>query len=201
MRRARAAYPAGLILIGVLAMAAGCAHGPVLATAPDRGDWTVVPNLTVYKQKADADCGPAALATVLSHWGVPSESAWRGPHAVRDDGATAGELRDVARRLGFHAYVIQGAFDDLDFEIKHARPVLLGVVRTTDERRWSHFVAVVGREAGGARWLVADPARGLQVLERKALQALWEASGFVTLVLAPRDDSAAPAAPEVRAAL
>jgi ABC-type bacteriocin/lantibiotic exporter with double-glycine peptidase domain len=191
----------GLAFVALLALAAGCAHGPVIARAPDRGDWTVVPNLTAYTQKAQADCGPAALATVLSHWGVPSEAAWRGPHAVRDDGATAGELRDVARRLGFHAYVIQGAFDDLDFEISRARPVLLGVVRTTGTKRWSHFVAVVGREAGGARWLLADPARGLEVVARGALQVQWEAAGFVTLVLAPRDDAPARSTPEVRAAL
>jgi ABC-type bacteriocin/lantibiotic exporter with double-glycine peptidase domain len=200
--RARAPSSAAAVVgVVLLALTVGCAHGPVVARAPDDGDWSVVPGLTVYTQKGEADCGPAALATVLSHWGVPSVAAWRGPHAVRDDGATAGELRDVARRLGFHAYVIQGAFDDLDFELAHARPVLVGVVRTTDAGRRSHFVAVVGREAGGARWLLGDPARGLDVVARDALQAQWEASGFVTLVLAPRDDAPTVRAPEVRAAL
>lgn len=192
---------AALVGAALFALVMGCAHGPVPARAPDDGDWSVVPGLTVYTQKSEADCGPAALATVLSRWGVPSSAAWHGPHAVRDDGATAGELRDVARRLGFHAYVIQGAFDDLEFELARARPVLLGVVRPTDAGPRSHFVAVVGREAGGARWLLADPARGLEAVPRAALQAQWEASGFVTLVLAPRADAPAPRPPEVRAAL
>lgn len=190
-----------LLGVALFALVVGCAHGPVIARAPDRGDWSVVPGVTVYTQKGEADCGPAALATILSRWGVPSSAAWRGPHAVRDDGATAGELRDVARRLGFHAYVIQGAFDDLDFELTRARPVLVGVIRPTDAGPRSHFVAVVGREAGGTRWLLADPARGLDVVARAKLQAEWEASGFVTLVIAPRADAPVPRPPEVRAAL
>jgi hypothetical protein len=75
------------------------------------------------------------------------------------------------------------------------------LVQVAQSQRWSHFVVVVGREAGGGRWLLADPARGLVVVARDELNVQWSASGFVTLVLAPRADGPVPAPPEVRAAL
>jgi predicted double-glycine peptidase len=194
---ARAAF-AGLVLA---ALATGCAHGGVRAKAPDDGDWIVVRHLTVYTQKGDTDCGPAALATLLSRWGIAPETALRGTSAAQDDGVTAGALRDVARKLGFHSFVVQGSFADLDFELERDRPVLVGLVQTSGGQRWSHFVVVVGREVGGGRWLLADPARGLEVIARGALDGQWAASGFVTLVLAPRADRPFPAAPEVSASL
>jgi hypothetical protein len=205
MRRPRAGRGAVLgaalaVCVAALAPLAGCAHrgASVVADLPE-GDWVVVPRVILYPQRGDTDCGPAALATVLSRWGVPPADAWRAPPEGR--GVTAGELRDVARHLGFRSFVFEGSFDDLDFEIASARPIVVGLVRNVDEKRWSHFAVIVGREAGGARWLLADPSQGVQVLGREALQRQWSASGFVTLVLEPGGGATETGARGVRAAL
>lgn len=183
------------------ALGAGCGHaGPVTVKAPASGAWVVVPGVTVYTQRGDTDCGPAALATLLSRWGIAPATA-AAPAPAEGRGNRAGELRDEARRLGFRSYVFEGSFDDLDFEIANGRPVLLGLVRSVEARRSAHFVVVVGREMGGGRWLLADPALGLAVVAREHLARQWSASGFVTLVLEPADGRAEPSARAVRAAL
>lgn len=187
----------------LVALVAGCAHrgGPPPAKeAPGAGDWVVVPGVVVYAQRGAVDCGPAAFATMLSRWGVPPDAAWHSPRigGLETRATTAGELRDEARRLGFRSYVIEGSFDDLDFEIAATRPVLVGLVRTADQQRWAHFSVVVGREAGGRRWLLADPSLGLEVIGREALDRQWAASGFVTLVLLPDDGRANPPASSQR---
>jgi hypothetical protein len=162
------------------AVAAGCAHatGPTPVGAPD-GRWIVVPHATLVPQRGDADCGPAALATALARWDVvPSPRVWR-------DGATAGALRDEARRAGLRAFVFEGTWEDLAAEIDAGRPVVVGLVRLERGVRTPHFAVVVGRDPGRNRWLLADPALGVQDIGANALGDEWARSGWVTLVIYP----------------
>jgi hypothetical protein len=168
----------GAVLGG--AVAAGCAHtsAPAPVGAPD-ARWIVVPHATLVPQRSDADCGAAALATALARWNVaPSARVWR-------DGATAGALRDEARRAGLRAFVFEGSFDDLAAEIDAGRPVVVGLVRLERGVRMPHFAVVVGRDPGRNRWLLADPALGVQDLGANALGEEWARSGWVTLVMYP----------------
>jgi predicted double-glycine peptidase len=157
--------------------------------APPEGAWTVVPHLTVVPQGAEDDCGRAALATALSRWGV-SLSANDAALAPKG-GITAGALRDEARRHGFSSFVFQGGFDDLALELQEGRPVVVGLVRLVGEQRTTHFAVVVGRDVRTGRWLMADPAVGVQPLSGDALRDEWARSGWVTLVLFPIGDSTA----------
>jgi predicted double-glycine peptidase len=168
------------VALGVAA-AAGCAHtsGPTPVAAPD-GRWIVVPHATLVPQRGDADCGPAALATALARWdAVPSARIWR-------DGATARALRDEARRSGFQAFVVEGTFEDLAAEIGAGRPVVVGLVRLERGVRTPHFAVVVGRDPRRNRWLLADPALGVQDVGADALETEWARSGWVTLVIYPK---------------
>jgi predicted double-glycine peptidase len=182
----------------VAALCAGCAHArtgqPV--AAPNGRGWVVVPNVKMVAQRGDADCGPAALAMALARWGrAPSPDAWerRAGDSSGDDGVSAGALRDEARRAGFEAYVLEGSFEDLAVEIGQGHPVIVGLVRLEHDTRTGHFAVVVGHDAPGGRWLVADPALGVLAVSRDALRTQWARSGWVTLVLAPRTQ--APRAP------
>jgi len=166
-------------VLGV-AVAAGCAHGPsqTAVTAPAAG-WVVVPHMKLVAQRGDADCGPAALAMALGRWGAaPSAEAWR-PRPAEDAGrgATAGALRDEARRAGFRSYVFEGSFEDLAAEIVAGRPVVVGLVRLERGVLTPHFAVVVGHDAGMGRWLLADPAMGVQDLTADALRASGRARG------------------------
>ncbi|HVZ73159.1 MAG TPA: cysteine peptidase family C39 domain-containing protein [Polyangia bacterium] len=175
--------------LGLAAIALGaCAHARADApvVAPDGGGWTVVPHVRPLAQTGDADCGPAALATALGRWGLAP-----GPHAfphgpTRGDGASAGELRDEARRLGLAAFVIEGKPGDLKAEIDEGHPVVVGLIVVARDARIPHFTVVVGHDAEAQRWLVADPALGVHTIKTGALQEAWARAGWVTLVMGPR---------------
>jgi predicted double-glycine peptidase len=170
-------------------VAAGCGHTrPQAPIAAPGASWIVVPHMKFVAQAGDADCGPAALAMTLARWGAhPSSSAWpsRPVDTAGRGGVTAGGLRDEARRAGFRSYVFEGTFDDLVAEIGAGRPVILGLVRIEHGTRIPHFTVVVGHEPRRGRWLLADPALGVQDVAAEALGADWARSGWVTLVVVP----------------
>jgi ABC-type bacteriocin/lantibiotic exporter with double-glycine peptidase domain len=193
--------------------AAGCGHvgpgatEPTLARARSTDDarlardWTVAPHVTLVDQKGETDCGPAALDMMLARWGTARGAplATAAAPAGGPEGASAGELRDEARRLGFESFVFPGSFGDLDFELGAGRPVLLGLVRQEGDKHAAHFVVVVGHDGARKRWLLADPAHGWQTLRADELARQWKDASWVTLVLYPRT-AKAPAAPGARVA-
>jgi hypothetical protein len=81
--------------------------------------------------------------------------------------------------------VFEGTFEDLAAEIGAGRPVILGLVRLERGQRIPHFAVVVGHEPRRGRWLLADPALGVQDVAADALGADWARSGWVTLVVVP----------------
>ena len=177
-------------------LGAGCAHARTgdVVVAPDARGWLVVPHMTLVAQRGDTDCGPAALTMALGRWSAaPSPDAWqpRAGEPAADDGVTAGALRDEARREGFQSYVFEGTFEDLGAEIGAGHPVIVGLVRLRGHTATPHFAVVVGRDTSARRWLVADPAEGVQMITRAALEAEWARGGRVTLVLAPKAAEAA----------
>jgi predicted double-glycine peptidase len=170
------------------ALTGGCAHARTgqAVVPPRRNGWIVVPHVSVVAQEDDADCGPAALATALTRWGLaPAADAWR-PRVNENRlraGFTAASLREEARRAGVRAFVFEGTFDDLDAEIAAGDPVIVGLVHIEHEERVPHFAVVVGHDTGGRHWLLADPALGIRSVTQDDLRTEWGHSGWVTLVL------------------
>lgn len=150
----------------------------------------MVPRVRFHAQKDARGCGPAALAMVLEAWGRSPAAALDRPDARGADapGATAGELRDLARRQGLAAFVVVGRRADLIYELDLGHPVVLGIASREGLRRYSHFVVLVGRDASGARWLLADPDRGWRSLDDALLMSQWQAAGFTTLVVYPQTE-------------
>lgn len=83
-------------------------------------------------------------------------------------------------------FALPGTFDDLAFEIRAYRPVVVGLRRTEPLGRLSHFVLVVGHDKQHERWLLADPDRGWQVVNRSDLDQDWTAAGHAMVVAFPR---------------
>ena len=146
----------------------------------------VVDGVRLQRQRARVDCGPRALAMVVQRWGVdPARALAIDPGPT---GASAGQLRDRTRLLGLSAFVIAGTFDDLRYEIDHARPVLLGVVRQDGRRVFTHFVVLVGhdrRPGAEPRWLLADPGLGWMVVTQSDLARQWTPAGQVMIAVFP----------------
>src|SRR5687767_205942 len=90
---------------------------PVNAAQLDEG-WLRAAATPVVKQRAQTDCGLAALAMVAGAWGKQvTVDELRRDVKMTPKGVKLGALRDVARARGFEAYAISGKHDDLRREL------------------------------------------------------------------------------------
>jgi hypothetical protein len=131
------------LLLSALAAAAGCARTPPLpATEPV--ELTSVP----FFPQTEFQCGPAALATVLAHEGIPVTADELVPQVYVEGlrGSLQAELLGATRRHGLIPYVLEPSIDDVGAELRAGRPVLvlqnLGLARFPV---W-HYAVVVGMD-------------------------------------------------------
>jgi ABC-type bacteriocin/lantibiotic exporter with double-glycine peptidase domain len=109
---------------------AGCA---TRLARPGSSDphWIEIPGVHLFLVKEDADCGVAALATVLAFWRRDislSKVRMALKPAASPQGLEAGSLRDLAWRYGVRAFLVEGTWNDLTHEIIRGRPVIMGLV-------------------------------------------------------------------------
>lgn len=179
-------------LAAVLANAAGCYRGTArtvsLGDVDRQPGWVMVRDVPVIRQSSEHDCGAAALAMVLAHWGIADTAPEIRRTVVGSDprGASAGELRRFAREKGLRAFLIKGARDDLRHEIAAQRPVLVGLVqRYTGSRALTHYEVVIGINPISNRVLLLDPGRGPREDELASFDREWRDAGGITLIVMP----------------
>jgi ABC-type bacteriocin/lantibiotic exporter with double-glycine peptidase domain len=191
MRRASTAVALAALALGAIACYAGEARdvSPRRAAALESDPaWKFVHDVPFVPQRGDADCGPAALAMVLAHFGVKASLeevvALDPPDRV---GVRAGALRDVARRKGLDAFVVEGTFNDLIEQLARDRPVLVGLAKPiTGGRALAHYEVVVGIDKRDRRIITIDPGRGLRENSLEGFAREWVPTGRVTLIVFPR---------------
>jgi ABC-type bacteriocin/lantibiotic exporter with double-glycine peptidase domain len=180
------------ILVGALAVG-GCYRGSAHSVSPSdlarEPGWELVSGVRFIPQKGEHDCGVAALAMVLDHWGAASTEPngdVPGAGATTDDeGIAAGALRDLARRRGLHAFLIQGEEADLVREVSLNRPVVVGLVQRYTQRSYAHFEVVTGINRRTRTVLMLDPGRGLREDAWASFATEWGGSGRLALVVGP----------------
>lgn len=194
----------GLVVLAAIAGAAGCTNlsytggaRPVAPATLDAG-WLRSAPTPVVRQRAQADCGLAALAMIGGAWG----KTWTIDELARDAppteaGVKLGVLRDVARARGLEAYAIAGKHADLARELGRGRPVLLGLLLPYQRgRARSHYEVVVALDPRTGAVVTLDPATGAHRQRTRAvLDAEWKPAKFATLVVVGEAGVAAAAAP------
>jgi ABC-type bacteriocin/lantibiotic exporter with double-glycine peptidase domain len=184
----RAAFRLALIVL----LAPACYAGSARSVSAERASalaadpaWTFARDVPFVRQQSDADCGPAALAMVLQHFGLRTtlaELVAREP--PRDGGVRAGDLRDVAREEGLAAFVVAGTFGDLSEQLARGRPVLVGLATPmTGGRALAHYEVVVAIDRRDGRLLTLDPGRGLREDSLAGFAREWAPTGRVTLIV------------------
>ena len=181
----------GLLLLGVTALA-GCYTGSAQDVSPRRAaavaqdaSWKVVGDVPFIKQQSDADCGPAALAMVLAHFGVQASLADVVAMDPPDsEGVRAGALRDTARAKGLQAFVVPGTFVDLIEQLERGRPVLVGLAKPiTGGRAIAHYEVVVAIDRKDKRIMSLDPGRGLRENSLEGFAREWVPTGQVAIIV------------------
>lgn len=183
--------PNWLLLLGCF-LASGCYLGSARSTTPaelaGEGGWEVVEAVPDIRQETRQDCGAAALAMVLRHWGRPATGdaiLATSPHAP-ERGIKAAALREFARRQGMQAFLIQSQQNDLDREIHRHRPVLVGMMKRYFFRNYPHYEVVVGINRKKQRILTLDPAHGLRVNGQEGFATEWARAGNLALIVFPK---------------
>lgn len=153
--------------------------------------WIYVDGVPELRQAHELDCGPTALAMVLEFYGIQDRKALLEalPAAQR---SSVKELRDLARKRGFKAFVVEGKPEDLVFELKHHRPVIVGVAKPTVGGNVAHYEVVVGMNGKSERVATLDPALGLRQNTLMGFFSEWQPTGRVLLVIVPPPTAAHP---------
>ncbi|HET8938114.1 MAG TPA: cysteine peptidase family C39 domain-containing protein [Polyangiales bacterium] len=151
----------------------------------DEQGWVRVEGVPELHQKHELDCGPTALAMVLGYHGAVSKETLLAelPEAQR---SVVTQLRDVAKKHGFESYVMEGKPEDLVYELKHGRPVIVGVAKPTLKDAVAHYEVVVGLHRESQRVATIDPAVGLRQNTFNGFLTEWQGAGRVLLVVIPK---------------
>jgi len=173
-------------------LALSCYAGGARDVSPRRAaalasdpSWTFAPNVPFVHQQSDSDCGPAALAMILGHFGVHATLADVVALDPPDrEGVRAGALRDVARAKGLAAFVVPGTFEDLFTELGQGRPVLVGLAKPiTGGRALAHYEVVVAIDRKERQVLTLDPGRGLRQNTLDGFAREWAPTGRVAIIV------------------
>jgi ABC-type bacteriocin/lantibiotic exporter with double-glycine peptidase domain len=179
-------------LAAVAVLASSCQLTSIRSSAPEylRVDpsWVLVPEVKSISQHGRADCGVAALATVITYWqpatGASEVERSLGPIDDRR-GIEAGRLRSVARARGLNAYLIEGTVDDLAYALDRHRPVIVGLVTVERDRTYGHYDVVVGMNVRRRLFLVSDSRGAWRQVAFDELLSQWRRAGQLTLMIFP----------------
>jgi hypothetical protein len=184
------------LILAALAAAAGCARTPPLpATEPV--ELTSVP----FFPQTEFQCGPAALATVLAHQGVPVTADELVPQVYVEGlrGSLQAELLGATRRHGLIPYVLAPSIAAVETELRAGRPVLvlqnLGLARFPV---W-HYAVVVGMDGESVVLRSGTEERRVESA-RRFLRSWQRGEQWAFIAVAPGDlPATAAAGPFVRA--
>ena len=176
----------------VLLLLVGCGSyvGSARPFAPARlaePGWIAVRGVPFVAQRAESDCGAAAIAMVVGYWtGAPAAPLADTLRPAPRDGIRAARLRDLARSRGLASFLVQGSFDDLARELGAGRPVLVGLVKPHRRNVLTHYEIVVGWHPKTRTVVTLDPAAGWRANSFDGFVAEWQPARWLTLIVASR---------------
>ena len=134
-------------------------------------------------------CGPAALATVLSHAGAPVEPTSLVEHVYIPgrQGSIAAEMLAAPRRFGMVSYALQPRLTDVLREVASGVPVVvLQNYGWGPFTRW-HYAVIVGYDSHSG-YLVLRSGETERLMEHLALfEFNWKHGGRWAMVAVPPD--------------
>jgi hypothetical protein len=123
----------------------------------------------------------AALKAVFSFWGLPASVAVA-PAGEREP-MLAGDMERFARAAGLNAFAFHGTLEDIVYELRAGRPVIVGVTNAGSSVEHHHFEVVVACDPESRRLKSLDPARGFVERTYSRFEDAWQAARQLTLVL------------------
>lgn len=179
----------GRLTLAVLAGAllAGCAAAPV-RTRPDGSPLDTLVRLSVPFFPDDSDqCGPSALAGVLTYWGKPvSPAELRGEiYRSRLKGALTIDLLLAAQDRGFSAEMAEGGLESVRLELDAGRPVIAFVDVGVTLLPIGHYLVITGYDDARRRLFAHSGMNRDQEIPYERFRRQWKAAGRWALLIRP----------------
>ncbi|WP_294305008.1 ABC transporter transmembrane domain-containing protein [uncultured Chryseobacterium sp.] len=132
---------------------------------------------TFSLQKDHTDCGVGSLQSLVRYYGGDiSLETLREKSGTGKTGTTLLGLYQCAKEIGFDA---EGCEADVEALIEHKQPVILHI---TLENKYEHYVVFYSRDYfRDNKFLIGDPAKGLEYWDRKQLEDVWVSKTCLTL--------------------
>lgn len=184
---------AAALLAAAGCLLAGCAARTPLLETSSRGVELV--DTPFFPQKK-YQCGPAALATVLTAAGASASPAELVPqvYVPARRGSLTIEMQAAPRRHGLLSYPLEPQLDAIVAELDAGRPVLvLHNYGLPFWPRW-HYAVVIGYDATSQRLLLRSGTKHRQQLSARNFMRAWDnADRWAMVLLKPGELPARPA--------
>lgn len=178
-------------LTGLLAVAlAGCAsRAPILATslAHDTRPSQMELRGTPFFPQQQYQCGPAALATVLSASGVPVTADELVPlvYIPKKRGSLQVEILAASRRYGRIPYAITPSLEALTAELRVGRPVLVLQNLGLDTYPLWHYAVVIGYSVERDEIVLRSGVTQRQLMPARRFLDAWQRGDRWAVVVLP----------------
>ncbi len=189
MRSPEPARALALTLLAATACASyvGTARDFAPATLDREPGWIAVRRVPWLAQQAEADCGAAAIGMVVAHWtGDAPASIADSLRPAGKTGIRADRLRAEAHRHGLAAFLIHGELADLERELRHGRPILVGLVKPHRDDALNHYEVVVAYHPDKRVVVTLDPAEGWRQNTLDGFLAEWKPAENLALIISAR---------------
>ncbi len=189
--RAIRSLSAVYLVVGTLSIA-GCASTPQthrLLTAPNGHKQPVELTKVPFFPQTAYQCGPAALATVLTWAGAAVTPDALAPQVYIPErqGSLQFELLAAARRQGFIPYVLEPRLDDVLSEVATGTPVL--VLQNLGLRwypKW-HYAVVVGFDLSKGDIILRSGGTARHIVSLGVFERTWKRGEHWAMVSLPPD--------------
>ena len=153
------------------------------------GYWLDVP----FLKQIGHGCGSACISMVVQYWereagralgrGESEPDIRRSLYSPEDRGISARNMELFFREHGFHVFVFNAEWEDLEQQLSRGRPLIVCLKESESDL---HYVVVAGVDRGRDVAIVNDPARRkLLKLRRADFEKRWQGSGNWTLLAVP----------------
>ena len=132
---------------------------------------------TFSLQKDLTDCGVGCLQSLVRYYGGDiSLEKLREKSGTSKTGTTLLGLYQCANAIGFDA---DGCEADINALIEHGEPVILHIII---EQKYEHYVICYSyNHHGDSKFLIGDPAKGLEYWSKEELEKVWVSKTCLTL--------------------
>lgn len=132
--------------------------------------------MKTISQHDERDCGAACLAMIATYFGYPLTIA-KSRELTKTDrtGTNLYGMVEGAAKIGLEAEALSGDPEELLYSLNNKELHFPFVAHIISEQGMLHYVVVYGQKRGA--FLIADPGRGKERLEKKDFFDLW--TGYI----------------------